>query len=351
MIKAILISLIIVFIFKTQTVFSKNILYDVNNISVTGEIKTNLDREKLIETALQKAFLKFINKILLNEDIRKISNTDTKIIKNLVFSYQIFNNQIDQNKQNILTINIKFDQKKFNKFLASKGISYADVSDISLKVLPIFVKDKEVFLYSDNFFYKNWKKNGEKNNELVKYNLALEDIEKLDYINRNKENLEVVNGKILFSDYANENTALILIYFSENKLRSYIKTFIQKKEINKNIELNFTLNDPEGSYIQAIEKIKNEITQIWKSQNLIDINTPSFLDFTLEIRNTNDYLKITNILNNIDIVDNFRVIELSKEHAKLRVKYNGKIMQIKNKLNVQNIEVSIEDNEWKLRFN
>ena len=49
MIKAILISLIIVFIFKTQTVFSKNILYDVNNISVTGEIKTNLDREKLIE--------------------------------------------------------------------------------------------------------------------------------------------------------------------------------------------------------------------------------------------------------------------------------------------------------------
>lgn len=350
MIKAILISLIIVFIFETQTVFSKNILYDVNNISVTGEIKTNLDREKLIETALKKAFLKFINKILLNEDIRKISDTNIKVIKNLVFSYQIFNNQINQNKQNILTVNIKFDQKKINNFLALKGISYADVSDISLKIFPVFIKDKEVFIYSDNFFYKNWI-NEEKNNELIKYNLALEDIEKLEYINRNKENLETINNKILFSDFANENSAFILIYFSENKLRSYIKTFIQKKEVNRNIDLNFNPGDPDSSYVQAIEKIKNEITQIWKSQNLIDINTPSFLDFVLEIKNTNDYLKITNILNNIDIVDNFRVMELTKDFAKLRIKYNGKIIQIKNKLNVQNINVNIEDNEWKLRFN
>ena len=40
---------IIVFLFKTQTVFSDNLIYDVNNIEVSGEINKNLDKKKLIQ--------------------------------------------------------------------------------------------------------------------------------------------------------------------------------------------------------------------------------------------------------------------------------------------------------------
>ena len=50
---------IIVFLFKTQTVFSNNLIYDVNNIQVTGKINNDLDSRKLIEVAFQKAFIVF----------------------------------------------------------------------------------------------------------------------------------------------------------------------------------------------------------------------------------------------------------------------------------------------------
>ena len=56
---------IIVFLFKTETVFSVETIYDVNNIQVSGKLNSNLDNNKLIEEAFRKAFLIFINKILL----------------------------------------------------------------------------------------------------------------------------------------------------------------------------------------------------------------------------------------------------------------------------------------------
>ena len=53
---------IIVFLFKTETVFSDNSIYDVNNIKVSGKLNNNLDNSKLLESAFKKAFLIFINK-------------------------------------------------------------------------------------------------------------------------------------------------------------------------------------------------------------------------------------------------------------------------------------------------
>ena len=65
--KFFLIFCIIVFLFKTQTVFSNNLIYDVNNIEVSGKINKNLDKKILIQSAFQKAFITFVNKTLLKK--------------------------------------------------------------------------------------------------------------------------------------------------------------------------------------------------------------------------------------------------------------------------------------------
>ena len=123
---------IIVFLFKTETVFSKNLIYDVNNVEVSGKIATNFDNKKLIELAFEKAFIIFINKTLLSNDAKRLNNTEIKIIKDLIFTYQIIENKVNEKKEKLLTVNIKFNPKKINNFLAKKNISYADISNISL---------------------------------------------------------------------------------------------------------------------------------------------------------------------------------------------------------------------------
>ena len=341
--------------FKTETVFSSNLIYNVNNIKISGKINNDLDKEKLIENAFQKAFIIFVNKILLKKDAISLYKTKIGIIKDLIFTYQIIKNEGNYKKENSLIVNIYFDQKKINNFLAQKGISYADISNISLTMLPILIKKKDVLLYTDNFFYNNWTKTENTteiiNNNLIKYNLALENIEDLEYINRNKENLELMNIKKILSFHEEKNHVLLIIYFTEDKFRAYVKTLIENKEIDKNIDLKIYPGNEIKSYKEAILKLKEEISQIWKEQNLIDVNTPLFSDFFLDIKQTNDYVKLRSVLNSMDIIENYSVLEMTNKHVKIRIKYKGKVSKIRDKFIEQKIGIKIIDNIWRLRIN
>ena len=90
---------IIVFLFKTQTVFSSNLIYDVNNIEVSGKINNDLDKKKLIQSAFQKAFIIFVNKILLKEDAISLYKTKINTIEDLVFAYQIIKEEKKDKKK------------------------------------------------------------------------------------------------------------------------------------------------------------------------------------------------------------------------------------------------------------
>ncbi len=342
---------IIVFLSKTQTVLSNNFIYDVNNIEVSGKINNDLDKKKLIQLAFKMAFISFADKTLLKEDAENLYKTKINIIEDLIFAYQIIKNEKNEKKENTLIINIKFDPKKINNFLAINGVSYSDVSSISLTLFPVFIKDKNIFMFSENFFYNNWLKNENKEiannkNILINYNLALENIEDLQYISLNKENLELINIKKLTSLSDIKNNAFLVFYFTENDFRAYLKTSISGKEIDKNFNLKKYSSNEIKTYEQAIITAKEEISQIWKYQNLIDVSTPSFLDLSLDIKKANDYLKLRDILNLIDLVEDYSVLEMTNENTKVRLKYNGKINKLKDKLLENKINIKIEDNIW-----
>ena len=346
---------ILVFLFKTQTVFSNSSIYNVNNIEVSAKINNVSDKKKLIQSAFQKAFITFVNKTLLKDDALNLHKTKINIIEDLVFTYQIIQNQKNEKKETVLILNIKFDQKEINNFLAKNSVSYADVSNISLTLLPVLVKDKSIFVFSDNFFYNNWVKAQDEiintNDILVTYNLALESIEDFQYINTNKENLESIDIKKLSAINGADNYAFLVIYFSEDKLRAYLKSSIKNKEIDKNFNLRIYPENEIKTYEKAIKNIKEEISQIWKSQNLIDVNTPSFLDLFLEIKQTNDYLELRNIFETISLVESYSVLEMTNGSLKVRLKYKGKLNNLRDKLLEKKISVKIQDNIWKAKIN
>ncbi len=83
---------------------------------------------------------------------------------------------------------------------------------------------------------------------------------------------------------------------------------------------------------------------------MIDVNTTYFLDFFLEIKKTDDYLKLKYILNSIDVIENYSVLEMTNKYSKIRIKYKGKVNKIKDKLSEKKINLQIEDNVWKLNI-
>jgi len=342
---------IIVFLFKTETVFSAETIYDVNNIQVSGKLNSNLDNNKLIEEAFRKAFLIFINKTLLEKDIETLSKTNIQIIKDFIFTHQIVSQKKNTDEEIILTINVKFDPKKINNYLSINNISYADISEISISILPILRKENNLFIFSDNFFYNEWNKteNDKKNTEaqLINYNLALENAEDLFYINNNRENLELININKLNS-LSEEKNKIFLIFTLNEDTKVFIKAYFNEKEVIKNITLN---NNSTDDYNSLIMNVKDLINQIWKEQNLIDINTPAYLDIIFDIKKINDFLKFRTFLDTIDIIDNYSILEITNKYAKIRMKYKGKISNLREKFLNEKININIENNEWSLSFN
>tara|TARA_B110000967_G_C18795335_1_gene515450 strand:+ start:58 stop:1125 length:1068 start_codon:yes stop_codon:yes gene_type:complete len=341
---------IIVFLLKTQTVFSNNLIYDVNNIEISGKINNDLDKKRLIQSAFQKAFIIFVNKTLLKNDAINLYKTKINIIEDLVFAYQVVKSKKTNKKKDILMINVKFDPKKITNFLTKNGISYANAENISLTLLPIFIKDKNVLIYNDNFFYNNWltsqKEIKNTNDILINYNLALESIEDLEYINLNRNNLESIDVKKITSLNNEKNHILLIIYFTEGNFKAYVKTYIKNKSIDKSVELKIYPKDATRTYEEAMLTLKDEINQIWKKQNLIDATTPSFLDLFLDVKQINDYLKLRNIFDSIDVIENYSVLEMANKYIKIRLKYQGKLNNLEDKLLEKKIDIKIVNNKW-----
>ena len=81
---------ILIILFKTGNVLSDNNIFNVNNVEINKEFSSN--KENLVNLAFKKGF-KFINRLLLEEDYKKISTTNLDQIRRLVSYYQIKNKE------------------------------------------------------------------------------------------------------------------------------------------------------------------------------------------------------------------------------------------------------------------
>ena len=73
--------------YKTQNVLSKENIFNVNNIELLK--KSNISNEDLANQAIKKGFEELKEKILLKQDIKRLSQLKFSQIKNLVSYYQV----------------------------------------------------------------------------------------------------------------------------------------------------------------------------------------------------------------------------------------------------------------------
>ncbi len=343
--KQIIIFILIVF-FKTETVFSQNNLFNVNNIKI--EKKDKVTNDFLADQAIKKGFNQLIKKILLKEDLKTLSSLNFSAIKQLVTYYQVSNiTEKDQNKE-FVNFSITFDKEKIHDLFYKKGISYSEILDKDLYVLPVFVKNEELFVFNNNIFYKNW--NNYYENGLIEFILPLENIEIIQNINAYKDNLINLNIVNLFDGYPNKNLALILI--EENKtgnIKIYIKARIQEKDISKNLIFKQQKLFSDKNYKDIIIEINNELIDLVKSRNLIDIRTPSFLNARFNIDKKNNLVELNSRIKNIDAIENIFVQDFNKDYMNLRIKYLGKLEKIISLLKTKNIDLNLNNDQWVIK--
>ena len=342
-----LISIILIVFFKTETVFSENSLFNVNNIQL--EKKDKISQNTLADQAIKSGFNQLIEKILLEDDSNKLSDLSFSSIKKLVSYYQIAEAPNEKRVKELVNFNVTFDKDKIHNLFYEKGISYSEISDKELYILPLLIKNNEIFIFNNNFFYSNW--NIVTDDDLLEFILPIENIEAIQNINKNKNNLINLKIENIFKEYPNKNLALILIEDIKNNIdKVYIKTRIQGKNISKSINFKNQLSNKEKLYKKIIIDTKNELSNLIKSQNLIDIGAPSFLNVKFDLNFKNNLVNLNSKINKIDLIANIHVNEFNKDYMYLRIKYFGDFKNIINQLKKENINLKFFEGQWKIKI-
>ncbi len=339
--------LILIVFFKTETLLSENNLFNVNNIKLDKNDK--ISNDTLADKAIKKGFQELISKILLKEDINKLSNLNFSSIKELVTYYQV--SQIPDEKDNgeLASFSVTFDKDKIHELFYNQGILYSEILDKEIFILPVLIKETEIYIFNNNFFYKYW--NEIYTVDLIEFILPIENIEIIQKINKNKKNLIDIEIDNLFKEYSKKNLALVLIEENKSKNnRVYLKTKIQGKKISKSLNIKKENEDVKSQYEQIIKISKNELTNLVKSENLIDIRTPSFLNVRLDLNKTTNLVEFNLRVKNIDLVENVYVQEFNKDYLKLRIKYLGKLERIIDQFKKAKINLKFINDQWFLKF-
>ena len=336
-----LVFIILIVFLKTGNLFSENNLFNVNNILINK--KDNLSNNQLANKAIKEAFDLLSKRILLNNDIQKISELNYLNIRELVTYYNI-SKKSDNDK---LIFNVTFDKDKIHNLFYKRGILYSDIVDKDFYILPIFIKQNEIYIFSNNYFYNNW--NELENDDLLEFILPLENIETIQSINKSRKNLLNLNIDLIFNEFPNKNIAIVFIEDDNlKKEKIYLKAKIQGKYISKNLNNKKDIKE-NNSKDRIISLIKGEITNLVKSENLIDIRTPSFINVKLDLNKKNNLVFLNSKIKKIDLIEDIFVLEFNKDYVNIKIKYLGKLERMVNLLKKENIILQFANDEWLIK--
>ena len=99
-----------------------------------------------------------------------------------------------------------------------------------------------------------------------------------------------------FDEFKEKNNLFIIINYDKKVVKVFIKGIISEKKIIKNLKFEIIDDQESSSFDKILIKLKKEIFELIKSQNIIDIRTPSFLNVSLIASITTE----DSTLNNLD---------------------------------------------------
>ena len=341
----IFLSLIILFLGKTQNIYADQNTFIVDNIIVKGQIRDNNYREKYTNIAFRKGFQKLVKNILRIKDQKKVLSTDLSTIKSLVETYKITEESIFE-KDYEAKVNITFKRNLVSNFLYKRGIPYSEAEGLQTIIYPILILNSELQVFSKNKFFEEW--NVEEDFDNIDFVLPVENLDDIAFIKNNLSVLEETNLSQLVDNYEIKNSAILILRYDENILNVFLKTNFNSLRKLKKIELKVKNLQDKKVRESVINSLKYSIHDMWKEQNLIDISIPSYLTVNAPIKEANSLSEIIKKIEKISLVTDYYIEKLDKNSAKIKIKYLGKIKNLQNSFIDNGFTFQIIDNEWKI---
>ena len=306
--------------FSTNNLFAS--IFKVQDIEIIEPYETNFSKSKVIDLAIEKAFIKLTSKIILSKDYKKFSKPKINIIRKFVDSFAIVDEKFINNNY-IAFFEVDFSRSDVINFFEKKNIITSVPLKKNIFILPIFIdlEKKQVSLFSENFFYNKWNLENQ-DYYLLNYILPNEDLEDLKIIQKNLHVLERYEFKEIISKYDLKDFIIVIFFKNENNIKILSKINLNKNLsiINSNID-NFDYN--EKNTLDVIRELKINYEDKWKQIN--QVNPSINLQLTLGIKTKNYKLieKFEKKSNESYLISKFYIYKFSNNETIYKVIYNG----------------------------
>ena len=329
--------------FFSKTFSSENV-FVVDNIKVTGSFNTNFTREKYINKAFLDSFKILMSKILLSEDLNKLNDVKLNQIKILVNSFKIEDETYSSSKYKG-NFTIFFDDIKVKKLLVKKNISFSQPKNISAVFFPVFFIDNKLLNYSDNYFYNSWPKVNIEN-QLINYILPIEDLDDFSKLKEIKNNIDAFDILDLVKKYNTENYVLIIMEHENSKLNVYLKTNFNKNKLSKFISYPLKNIKDEEKLEKIVKELKLKITDLWKSENIINLAAPLSIRVKFEYEHIEELSRLKNIFQKMNIIEKYSLEEFNTNESYFKIYYYGNPKRLKIDLSELGYHLKNDQGYW-----
>ena len=335
---------LIIFFFSTTGVKAKS--FEINNIEISKPFENNFDKNKVIDTGFEKAFLELIYILTKSYDHKKLTSIKLNEIKGMIETFSIQEEKFIDQKYYV-NLGVSFNKKKIFKYLEKKNILPSRIVKEKFLFIPVIINEngRNLSIFSNNPIYVNWNKISKKY-ELINYLLPTEDLEDFDLIKKKLDEIETYDFNEITKKYFLKNSIISLIFRSDEEIRILTKIYYDGNEIIKNKSFKNINLDDDTDLKFLIENLKKIFEDTWKKIN--EINTSIKLPVIIKIKN--DDLKRSNnfelFLNEIDLVSDYSIQKFNKEFIFYEVLFNGTVQNFINIMENKKYNLNIQKKVW-----
>ena len=330
-----------------STTFSYALDLDIQNIEISKPFEINFKKTEAIDEGFIVAFENLISKITISSDQEKIRNIPLSDIKSMVNMFSVREEKFIENNYYV-SLDVSFNKYEVFSFLEKKNIFPASPASKKLFLMPILIDENDVFIFSNNIFYKNWNLKRD-DFELLEYILPSEDLEDIQLIKKNSLNLEKYDFKEIINKYSIDDYIIILIFKDRDSFKILSKINFSENELIDHQKLENIKLEKNLEFEKIIDKLKIIYEDYWKKNNLI--NTSIKLPLTISL-NVNDNKKINEFeksLSELDLISYFSIYKFNNQEIFYKIIFNGSPKKFLTEMKNIGYEFDTQRKIWNLK--
>ena len=303
-----------------STTFSYAESFNIENIEISKKFNMNFQKTDVLNQGFKIAYQNLILNITKSDDQNKLKDLSLSNIKTTIDSFSIKEEKFIDNIYYV-NLDVSFNKKKIYSLLEKKNIFPSQPKKKKILFIPLIIEEskKNLILFSENIFYKNWIVDEANKNQLT-YVLPTEDLDDIEIIKSNYDILEEYDFKEIVNKYSLDNYIISLIYKNNDDLRILSKIKLSDRMVLDNrVFQNFKIEN----LTDTIHKLKIIYEDYWKNENQINTSIKLPLTIAVDIRNDKKIKDFENTIKKFDLVSSFYVSKLDNMKVYYTVIFNG----------------------------